>query len=223
MRESRRKARPSEPETRAPPIEETRSEIMRLIRKLHGGAAAGTSPRRPATPERRGPAPERGAPEPPRAEPRRAPAEPQGTEAVLARLAQLEERVARLEQNAPAGGGGAARSAGGDEGRYALQGHVQGQLLADVLQLISSNAMTGVFVVESDGASNRMYFDEGQICHAEGEGLSGESALFAALAFEHGRYYFQETSDLPEEKTIESNTQFLILEALRQIDEQGAP
>ena len=52
--------------------------------------------------------------------------------------------------------------------------------------------------------------------------MEGESAFFAAFAFQSGRYSFLETTDLPTTATIEGNTQFLVLEALRQMDEANA-
>ena len=154
------------------------------------------------------------------------------------RVRTLESRVARLEERPAAGGPVLVEppSRGSRSMRpslppparvpesspYAVEGQLIGQLLADLLQLISSNAMTGVFAVASKGIENRLYFEEGQIVHADGPGLSGEDAVFATLGFEEGRYTFLETTDLPAERTISSNTQFLILEALRKIDEAGA-
>lgn len=103
-----------------------------------------------------------------------------------------------------------------------ISGIIQGQLLSDVLQLVSSNSMTGVFTVECRRAKTSLYFDDGRIVHAEGQGLEGEQAFFSIFAFDGGRYHFEETHELPEQRTINSNTQFLILEALRQIDESRA-
>lgn len=103
-----------------------------------------------------------------------------------------------------------------------ISGMVIEGILADMLQMVSSNVMTGIFTVESNGAEIRLYFCEGEICHGDGLDLSGESAFFAAMAVEEGRYFFNETDDLPEQRTISSKTQFLILEALRQIDESKA-
>lgn len=99
-----------------------------------------------------------------------------------------------------------------------LRGRITESLLPDLLQMVTSNRWTGVFVVEDGPLECRLYFDEGQACHAEAPGTSGEGAFFAALALEQGEYHFLEGPP-PPDKTITSNTQFLILEALRQIDE----
>ena len=103
-----------------------------------------------------------------------------------------------------------------------LGGLIQGDMLSDILQLISSNSLTGPFKIESGEARYALYFREGQIEHAEGTGLKGDSAFFAAFALTSGSYTFHEGAEIPGNKTIDGNTQFLILEALRQIDETNS-
>jgi hypothetical protein len=110
------------------------------------------------------------------------------------------------------------RAAGTDNG-YTLSGAIEEGVLADILQFVSTNGKTGAFVVSYLGQEMSLYFREGQICHAAAGDMTGENALFAAMAAEEGRFHFDETEDIPDEVTIDGNTQFLILEALRQIDE----
>jgi len=102
---------------------------------------------------------------------------------------------------------------------HTFSGLIQGQMLSDMLQLVSSNTMSGIFTVENDTGRFVLHFSEGRIIHAEGLDLVGEEAFFAAFGFESGTYTFRETEDLKGTKTIESGTQYLILEALRRIDE----
>jgi hypothetical protein len=106
----------------------------------------------------------------------------------------------------------------GDSG-HTLSGAIEEGVLADILQFISTNGKTGAFVVTYSGQEITLFFREGQICHALAGEMDGENALFAAMAAESGRFHFDETDEIPEENTIDGNTQFLILEALRQIDE----
>jgi hypothetical protein len=144
-------------------------------------------------------------------------------------LRSIEQRLNSLEERLVNGPPSSRRtpsrmpSANAEElSDCVFSGLIQGQMLSDMLQLVSSNALTGVFVVENDRLKASLYFEEGRICHASGAGLEGEQAFFTAFGFEQGRYYFRETTQLPEQRTITSNTQFLILEALRQIDESRA-
>jgi hypothetical protein len=105
-------------------------------------------------------------------------------------------------------------------GKHFLSGIIQEAMLPDILQLISSNDKTGIFRCEREGKSIDLFFREGHLYHALGENMSGQSAFFAAMALQEGSFSFSETDEVPEEKTIDGNTQFMILEALRQIDEE---
>jgi len=146
-----------------------------------------------------------------------------GVQAFMQSLAgQLARIEARLEEQ-PAPSAGAPKPAASPESDdTALSGVILGDLLSDVLQLVSSNTLTGIFSVEGSGLEHTIYFEAGQIIHAEGPDLVGENAFFSAFALREGRYRFRETDELPEERTITGNTQFLILEALRQIDEDSS-
>ncbi len=141
---------------------------------------------------------------------------------LLARIEQhlerVERRLARLEKRLPSQVPPALPPASA----YAIAGRLRQDLLGDILQLLSSNQMSGKFVVKNGGTESALWFDDGRICHTEVPGLEGEAAFFAVFASREGEYYFEETTDLPAEKTITSSTQFLILEALRQIDESEA-
>lgn len=191
----------------SPPIAETRKEILRLIARLHRVPSSPSSRSR-RTDDR--PSPElavlRGA--------------LSGKGSDLAEIMlRVEARLARIETKL--GAGGPVSAAGSSSDGNTLSGIIAGQLLADSLQLISSNSLTGTLVITSSGVSTTLYMDEGQICHAVGEGTEGEGAVFVALAAQDGNFVFREHGDIPKKKTIESNTQFLILEALRRIDEGG--
>jgi len=158
---------------------------------------------------------------------------------LLESMQRLEQRIDQIEEAllAPAHLGAAlpapapvaepvaetvAETAAAADMDFALGGTLREGLLCDLLQLVSSNSMTGVFAVK-DGASNIcLYFEEGEICHATGPDMEGENAVFALMARERGTYSFKETTDLPERRTVQSKTQFLILEALRRIDEDRA-
>jgi hypothetical protein len=61
--------------------------------------------------------------------------------------------------------------------------------------------------------------DAGRICHAASGEISGEAAFFIGFALGSGRYRFTQTTELPPERTITAGTQYLVLEALRRMDE----
>ncbi len=129
------------------------------------------------------------------------------------RLSRLEEQVSKKPPSTPPAAGGSAPT------NAMFSGILKGQMLSDMLQLVSSNQMSGIFVIESEVGTCTLYFFEGRIRHAVGEDVTGEEAFFAAFASQEGRYHFTETQDLPAETTVSSGTQFLVLEALRRMDE----
>src|SRR5262249_44800269 len=132
----------------------------------------------------------------------------------------LESRLSRIEDGLVTGD---KRASGRRAEDTTFSGAIQGQMLSDMIQLVSSNAMSGIFVIENDKARCTLYFEEGRMCHAEnGGGVTGEEAFFAAFASESGRYHFKETGQLPPERTVSAGTQFLVLEALRRMDEGRA-
>jgi len=110
-------------------------------------------------------------------------------------------------------------SAAARERLYALSGALEEDTLPDVLQFVSSTGKSGVFAVEFGSDRIDLFFREGQIVHAVAGNLSGQQAFFAAMAVRVGRFFFDETAAISEETSIDGNTQFMILEALRQIDE----
>lgn len=134
---------------------------------------------------------------------------------VLAYLVDLPHPTAAAQRAEPA-------RLPAEAGDWTFAGVIQEGILADMLQLVSSNVMSGVFSVVGDGAPIEMFFYEGELQHATSDGAEGESAFFAALATEQGRYFFRESKEPPPKQTISNKTQFLILEALRQIDEARA-
>jgi hypothetical protein len=110
---------------------------------------------------------------------------------------------------------------------YRLTGSVDDGLLTDVLQLVASNQKTGRFSLFVDEGASRLdlFFRDGEIVHALAGQDSGEQAFFTVMVLGHqqGYYGFLEGDDhYTGEATISTKTQFLILEALRRIDEEGA-
>lgn len=209
-------------------VEKTRAEILRLIAKVHGTDAA--APRGSAAAATARAAVE-GTLRARRAELDRLKQQREYFAAKLSRtplvdrVAQLERRLAEIEGRGagdgkpatlPTAPGAAVPS------DAVFGGMIRETMLGDMLQLVTSQAMSGVFTVTDGAQQVLMYFYEGQIHHATAGQIEGEDAVFAAMTIQKGAYYFRETAQLPEQRTISANTQFLILEALRRIDEQGA-
>lgn len=85
-------------------------------------------------------------------------------------------------------------------------------------------------MVEHPVGGARIYFDRGQVVHAEFGELEGEDAIFTLFADERGAFEFRLGLPSPA-KTIAVGTENLVLEAMRRLDEvnrgmgprEGAP
>lgn len=132
------------------------------------------------------------------------------------RLARIEEHVHRRDDSSAALP--EASSITAERSDPLFHGVIQGDLLADMLQLVSVNAMSGVLEVVNGAGSIDLYCEGGRILHAAGLGLSGDNAVHAVFAFDEGSYSFRRTTRLPKERTVTKSTQLLILEALREVD-----
>lgn len=91
--------------------------------------------------------------------------------------------------------------------------------LVDLFQLLAASSRTGRLAIAHPRAPARVYFERGQVRHAEFGALTGELAVFALFEDERGAFEF--TVGLPPRgRTIETPTENLVLEALRRLDEQ---
>jgi hypothetical protein len=148
-------------------------------------------------------------------------------ENIEARLKRLEELVVERKQAGPdaeipvatASGHPAAQP---DLADLMLGGAIEQSMMADILQMLSSNLATGELVVQGGESKVSLFFSEGEIVHAVGPGVTGEQAVFAALAIDSGTFTMRQSAKLPKERSIHNKAQFLILEALRRIDENRA-
>jgi hypothetical protein len=96
-----------------------------------------------------------------------------------------------------------------------LFGNLSDTRALEVVQLIAMTKKTGVLEFEAAGRRFRLFFMDGQVDHAEGEGLSGEEAFNAAAALEEGVFSFR--TGLPEHAvTVRRPTNVIMLDALRQ-------
>jgi two-component system chemotaxis response regulator CheY len=90
----------------------------------------------------------------------------------------------------------------------------------EVVQLISMTKKTGVLEFEGEGRRYSIYFKDGQMGHAEGEGLQGEEAFLASTALTGGAFTFR--TEAPKARvTIRRATDMLLLDAFSQATGEG--
>jgi len=180
--------------SRASRIEEQRAEILRMIARLQEGHRS------------------------PNGESRALHRAERGSSSATSALAGIDRRLARIEERVCCETDRKALPAAAE----LFGGVIQGEMLADMLQLVSVNAMSGVLEVKNGAGSIELFCKDGRILHAAGLGLAGESAVHAVFEIEEGSYSFRQTAQLPAERTITQGTQVLILEALRRRDARDA-
>lgn len=101
-----------------------------------------------------------------------------------------------------------------------LSGDLRRMQFADVVQFLSMARKTGDLVITHPSGEWRLSFHEGNAVHARGPQAWPSMQTFQAMArLDHGRFEFTEGTP-PEEVTLRTSTQALLLEALRLVDEQ---
>lgn len=102
-----------------------------------------------------------------------------------------------------------------------FQGAVAGLSLTDVIQLKGHNRYTGCITVEYGEQKGAIYFAAGEIIHAELGEETGEEAIYRIIKWPGGTFNIQPeiTSNIC---SIHCRTDFLLLEALRRMDEETA-
>ncbi|HEY3309815.1 MAG TPA: DUF4388 domain-containing protein [Desulfuromonadaceae bacterium] len=100
-----------------------------------------------------------------------------------------------------------------------FEGAVSGMTLADLIQIKNLNRFTGCLSVKHRGKTGFIFFREGELVHAELDGLSGSEAFFSIMLWPGGEFR-AESKIATTYQTISENLTFLLLESHRLKDEQ---
>jgi CheY-like chemotaxis protein len=97
-------------------------------------------------------------------------------------------------------------------------GQVQFSGTLELVQLYALTRATGRLQLAGVGESGELWFEKGQIVHAEARDLRGEPAVYAMLSWTGGQFDFSEGQIAPT-VTIRSPWEHLLLEGCRLMDE----
>jgi len=104
-----------------------------------------------------------------------------------------------------------------------LAGKIEEISPVELSQMINSNQKTGVLRIESaSGSKAALFFSNGELIHAEVDGITGENAFYACLRIKDGIFKF--TSDLAaslQNKERIGDFMALILEGMKQFDDES--
>jgi predicted regulator of Ras-like GTPase activity (Roadblock/LC7/MglB family) len=101
-----------------------------------------------------------------------------------------------------------------------LQGNLREMNVADLIQHNCVEGKTARLTLENETKDLQgvVFIEDGQIMHAELEGLEGEEAVYALLAWEEGSFR-QDPDLLAPSHTIHRSSTGILLEGMRRIDE----
>lgn len=90
--------------------------------------------------------------------------------------------------------------------------------LVDLFQLLAAARRSGRLSIDHPKGTAKVYFDKGQVVHADFAGQRGADAVYSLFADERGTFEFR--LGMPAtENTISAGTENLVLEAVRRLDE----
>jgi len=104
----------------------------------------------------------------------------------------------------------------------ASDGTVRGNLsqmnVIDLVQSLEMGRKSGSLTRTNDDEKCEMYFSEGQVTHASYGSLTGDAAVFKVLRWTGGNFQINFEAKTKEQTTT-LNTQGLLMEGLRMLDE----
>lgn len=99
-----------------------------------------------------------------------------------------------------------------------LQGNLRDFSLPDVIQLVGFGRKTGVLQLAGPEGEATLFFEDGDVIHAEAGDHRGEEAVFALFRVSHGDFRFRNGVPAPD-RTIAMAPTNLVMEAARLLDE----
>lgn len=101
-----------------------------------------------------------------------------------------------------------------------IRGDLEQVPLVDMLQLLTMNRRTGTLTITAHDGNGEVRLADGQVVDAAYRRLVGERALYRLLGARRGRFAFA-SGEAPVIRRIQGSTNMLLMEAMRQVDEQN--
>lgn len=99
-----------------------------------------------------------------------------------------------------------------------VRGNLSQMNVIDLVQSLEMGRKSCLLTLTGDGEKCEMYFSEGQVSHAMYGSLKGDQAVFKVLAWTGGNFQINFEGKTTQQSTT-LNTQGLLMEGLRQLDE----
>lgn len=102
-----------------------------------------------------------------------------------------------------------------------LEGSLKMMSLASIVQINCEERNQAQLILSYQGQSGTIFFQDGEMIHAEAGGKSGEEAVYELLEWEDGSFQVKMGAE-PNLRTIKTPWSGVILEGMRRIDESTA-
>ncbi len=103
--------------------------------------------------------------------------------------------------------------------RRGFHGRVVGLQLTDIIQMNCLSRLTTALVVTRDGEKGVIYFNEGEVVHAECGDQKGTEAFYKILSWQDGEFV-SNIGFIPPMQTIYQSWEHLLVEAMRRDDDK---
>jgi CheY-like chemotaxis protein len=100
-----------------------------------------------------------------------------------------------------------------------FQGKVFDVQLTDIIQMNCLGRLTTALIITRDGEKGIIYFNEGEVIHAECGEEKGSEAFYKILSWEEGEF-ISNIGFIPPVQSIYQNWEHLLFEAMRRNDER---
>ncbi len=101
----------------------------------------------------------------------------------------------------------------------ALTGNLTDIHIADLIQLNCQSGAQAQLTARRDGEEVTLYFDAGNVVHAQIGDVQGEDAVYELLTWETGTFEVEQDVE-PPDRTIQIPWSALIMEGMRRLDER---
>jgi predicted regulator of Ras-like GTPase activity (Roadblock/LC7/MglB family) len=101
-----------------------------------------------------------------------------------------------------------------------MQGLLRDMSVADLIQHACQDAKTARLDVEQGGRAAQVFFDNGQVTHAELGDIEGEDVIYEIFDWSEGSFTL-ESAERHYKRTILRSHAALLLEGARRVDERG--
>ncbi len=103
----------------------------------------------------------------------------------------------------------------------ALEGNLKMMSLSSIIQINCEERNQAQLILNHLGKGGTIFFNNGEIIHAEAGDLMGDEAIYSLLGWEEGTFKLKIGSE-PGLVTIDKNWSGLLMEGMRRIDESAA-